>query len=131
MKTRRITPLFLATFGLAGLLASACAKDAAVQPQAAASAQSQPAAAVPDPVVPTPAPAASPAPVTATIPAASVLVVNPDAANTWSGMKDLTFDQRGAFIAGLTRLEAIVDTEVSALERKALDHDHRHEGLGL
>src|SRR5580692_6391230 len=119
MKTRRIPPIFLASFAVAGLLASACAKDTAVQPQPASTAQSQAAAPAPaagtDPALPAPAPSPAPAPVVASIPAAPVLIVNPDASNSWSSMKDLPFEQRAAFIAGLGRLEAIVDTEISGL----------------
>ena len=126
MKTRLI-PLFLASFGTTGLLVTACAKDAGpVAPaQPTASAQAAPAAApsavgaVPAPAQVVPAPvqpaAAQPAPAVA---AAPVIVVNPDAADAWSSIKDLPFEQRGAFVAGLNRLEGIVDTEISSLNAK-------------
>ncbi|HEY5080032.1 MAG TPA: hypothetical protein VII43_09295 [Opitutaceae bacterium] len=116
MKSRLITSLFLAPVAMTGLLMCACAKDAVVQPQPVAAVQAQPAAAVPPavitvPVAPAPTPMAAPA-------TASVLIVNPDASNTWSGMKDLTFDQRAAFLAGLNALEGTVDAEVSGLNAK-------------
>jgi hypothetical protein len=142
MKTRRFTPLFLASFGMAGLLTSACAKDAVVQPQptAAAPAAAAPATQPPAPVDPAAAPVPAPAPapvVPAAVPvpapapavpapsapipviaASPAIVVNPDAANSWSNMKDLPFEQRSTFIAGLNRLEGIVDTEIGSLNAR-------------
>ena len=107
MNTRRTTPLFLTTLGIAGLLMGACAKEAAVQPKSVT---------VVLPAAPAHASeAALAAPPNAAV---SVLMVNPDAASAWSAMKDLTFDQRPAFLNGLNGLEAIVDAEISGLNAR-------------
>jgi hypothetical protein len=111
MKTPRFTSLIFASFGLAGLLTSACAKDAATQSQPVASAQAAPAQASPTAVQ-------VPAPGVSAVAAAPIIVVNPDAATSWNNIKDLPFEQRAAFIAGLNRLEGIVDTEISGLTAK-------------
>jgi hypothetical protein len=118
MKTRRFTPLFLAASGMAGLLACACSRAA----DAVAVAPAQPATSVqaaPAPARATPTLAAVvPAQATPAVAAAPVIVVNPDAATAWSNIKDLPFEQRADFVAGLSRLEGIVDTEIGSLNAK-------------
>jgi hypothetical protein len=120
MKIRHFTPLFLSSFSIAGLLTSACAKDATTQTQAAASVQAEPAPASgqPAPTQVAPMSVRVPAPSAPAVAAAPIIVVNPDAAASWTSIKDLTFEQRPAFIAGMNRLEGIVDTEISGLNSK-------------
>jgi hypothetical protein len=109
-----IPTFFIAAFGVAGLLASACAKAADPQSQPAAADQTTPAPSVPSTIA---AQSASTPPAPA-VPASSSIVVNPDASTTWENIKDLPYEQRATFIAGLNRLESLVDAEISSLNAR-------------
>jgi len=110
MKTHRFPSLFIAASGLAALLTSACSnkeKVAQAQQVPPARAVPAPAQAVPSPTRAIPAPTARPA-----------LVVNDLATAAWTDIKDLTYEQRADFIAGLARLGSKLDGQISALNAK-------------
>lgn len=99
MKTHRFAAL-TATLGIAALIASGCAKKEQVV-------QVQPA-----PVVP-----ATP------IPTARIVVAPPQpiavaASDSWMAIKDMTFEQRADFVAGIGRLEGQLDGQINILKSK-------------
>jgi hypothetical protein len=107
MKTHPFNPLFLAAAGLAASILTSCSRDA----DADARARQATIVAAPVPVAATQVQAAP-----AAVPLS--VVVNPDASATWSGMRDLPFEQRSAFLAGLGRLSGIVDSEIGTLNTR-------------
>jgi hypothetical protein len=101
MKTNRFTNLVTAAIGLAAFSTAGCAeKEKSAEP--------------------------SPSPTTAvesrTVPPAAA--VSPEvAAARWSDIKDCTYETRGQFFAGLTRLEARVDDQIRELTAKRATMD--------
>jgi hypothetical protein len=136
MKTHPFTTPLAASFGAALLLTSACSnKDKVVQVQPAPVQETvmvQPTPTVQPQVVQptlvpqvvavvTPVPvlaSPTPTPVAPAVPPATSVVVNPLTAPSWTDIKDLTFEQRGDFVAGLGRLVAQTDSEIAELNAK-------------
>ena len=113
MNTYPLKPLFLTAVGLSASILSSCSRDA----DADARARQATISAAPVPVVAKPVPAV---PQVQAAPAAIPLsvVVNPDASATWNSIRDLPFEQRAAFLSGLGRLSAIVDSEIGTLNAR-------------
>ena len=86
-----------------GLLAGGCSHQ-----DKAADAKSAPS---PVPLLPAPQTPARPA---ASL-AAPALV---DAASAWDAISGLPYDQRPAFVAGMSRMEAVLDSQIDALKQK-------------
>jgi len=104
MRTNRFINLVTAAFGLAAFSTASCAET----PQAA-EAPSPPA----KDVTTTTAITTVPGPA-ATVPVA--VAPSPDVASArWSDIENCTYDMRAQFFAGLKRLEAIVDDQMSSL----------------
>lgn len=105
MKTYRLTHLIAAAIGLAAFSTAECAEK-----EKTADATLPPAKDV----------ATAPATTTASDSATAVPVAaTPDVASVkWSDVKDYTYDQRVQFFAGLKRLEARVDDQISELTAK-------------
>ncbi|HXQ82171.1 MAG TPA: hypothetical protein VN775_12705 [Opitutaceae bacterium] len=88
--------LVAATFGLAALLVSGCSnKERVAQAQPAPVAQATPAPAVRGDAAPAAAAAAS-----------------------WAAIKDLTYEQRAEFVAGIVALEGQLDIQINGLNAK-------------
>jgi hypothetical protein len=107
MKTNRFTNLITAAFGLAAFSTAGCAEKEKIAdaplPPAKAAATTTVTTAVPGP--------------TTTVPVAPT--ANPDVASAqWADIKEITYDQRAQFFAGLKRLEARVDDQISELTAK-------------
>lgn len=101
MKTKYFSPLLAAAFSLAAFTSAGCAEkevkaDGSLPPAKTAATPAVTTKA-PDPVPPAPAEAAP---------------------TQWSDIKELTFDQRDRFFAGLKRLEARVDEQIGELTAK-------------
>jgi hypothetical protein len=102
MKTNRFTNLIAAAFGLAAFSTAGCTEKEKIAeaplPPAKAGATTVPGPAI---TVPVAAPA------------------SPDVASAnWADIKDNTYDMRDQFFAGLKRLEAKVDDQISELTAK-------------
>jgi hypothetical protein len=103
MKTNRFTNLVIVAFGLAAFSVTGCSKE-----ERTAATPLPPAKDVAATTVPGPA---------TTVPVAAT--TNPDAASArWSDIKACTYDMRTQFFAGLNRLEAKVDDQISELTAK-------------
>jgi hypothetical protein len=101
MKTIRFTHLFTAAFSLAAFSTASCAdKDKTAD-------------ALPPAKTVAAAPAA-PTPVAPVAPVARAAVPEAPAAS-WADIKEFTYDQRAQFFAGLKKLEARVDEQISEL----------------
>lgn len=103
MKTNRVTPFVIAAFALVAFPAAGCAeKEKAPVPPAKETA-----------AAPTVAQPASP------INAPDMATAGPDVALAgWSDIKDFTYDTRAQLFAGLERLEAKVEGQISELVAK-------------
>ena len=101
MKTNRITNLVTTAFGLAVFSSAGCAeKEKSAEPS------------------PSPPKAES----GVTVPSAAA--ASPDVASAqWSDIKDCAYETRAQFFAGLTRLEARVDSQIRELAAKRATMD--------
>lgn len=107
MRTNRFTNLITVAFGLAAFSTAGCTEKEKI-----AEAPLPPAKEVAATTVTT----AGPGPTTTVQVAATA---SPDAASAqWSDIKDYTYDMRAQFFAGLNRLEAKVDDQISELTAK-------------
>ena len=101
MKTKHLSPLLATAFGLIAFTSAGCAEK-----------EAKSGATLPPDKTASAAAATTPAP-------APVVVAPVDAAPArWSDIKDHTFDQRDLFFAGLKRLEARVDEQITELTAK-------------
>jgi hypothetical protein len=99
MKTSR----FIAAAAALGLLAGGCS-----HPEKVAEAKPPTAGA---PIQPAPQPAVRQ---TAALPAPSLI----DAGGAWDAISGLPFDQRASFVAGMSRMESVLDSQIGALKQK-------------
>jgi hypothetical protein len=107
MRTNRFTSLVIVAFGLAAFSTAGCTEKEKI-----AEAPLPPAKDVAATTVTTTVPGP-----TATVQVAAT--ASPDAASArWSDIKDCTYDIRAQFFAGLNRLEARVDDQISELTAK-------------
>lgn len=106
MKANRLTCLIAAAFGSAAFSTAGCAEKKEKMAEASLPPAKE--------VATTMATAAGPGPTTTVLVAASPDVVSAQ----WSDIKDYTYDMRVQFFAGLKRLEARVDGQISELKAK-------------
>jgi hypothetical protein len=119
MTIQRPTWFAVAAAGLAAMLILGCSRnEKAVQTMAVSQPTAAPTAVIPAAPAPVTPPTVTPVSNPAVLigPAASVA---PDTGSeSWADIENLTFDQRAAFVAGLTGLVAKLDGQIGALNAK-------------
>lgn len=120
MKAHNSTRFVAAAIGVAAMIILGCARDVKTG-QTAVVSQTTP---IPTAIVapPAPQPVTPPAVTPVAAPVVSIGVAAataPDTGSeTWAGIENLTFDQRAAFMAGLTNLVRQLDGQISSLNAK-------------
>ena len=107
MTTNRLTHLIIAAFSLTAISTVGCAEKAKSGEASLPTVEAVAASPAPNPVS------------GSTTPIKVAVTVNPDVASAeWADIKDVTYDLRAQFFAGLKRLEAKVDAQMDELTAK-------------